>query len=97
MNAITERWVGVRRELLDRILIMNARHLRKVLAEYEFGSGAVRSGHSVLSGTIQRIHPRPVEPDEAYPGGDLQSHRPVRVEVALTPTAIHRSLRGRHR
>src|SRR5690349_11990276 len=36
MNAIMERWVGrVRRELLDRILIMNARHLRKVLAEYE--------------------------------------------------------------
>jgi putative transposase len=36
MNAIMERWVGsVRRELLDRILIMNAHHLRKVLAEYE--------------------------------------------------------------
>ncbi|MEV0622618.1 helix-turn-helix domain-containing protein [Nonomuraea sp. NPDC050404] len=35
MNAIMERWVGsgVRRELLDRILIMNERHLRKVLAE----------------------------------------------------------------
>jgi transposase InsO family protein len=32
MNAIMERWVGsVRGELLDRILIMNARHLRKVL------------------------------------------------------------------
>jgi putative transposase len=31
---IMERWVGsVRRELLDRILIMNARHLRKVLAD----------------------------------------------------------------
>ncbi len=36
MNAIMERWVGsVRRELLDRILIMNERHLCKVLAEYE--------------------------------------------------------------
>jgi transposase InsO family protein len=36
MNAIMERWVGsVRRELLDRILIINERHLRKVLAEYE--------------------------------------------------------------
>jgi putative transposase len=36
MNANTERWVGsVRRELLDRILIINERHLRKVLTEYE--------------------------------------------------------------
>jgi hypothetical protein len=36
MNAITERWVGsVRREILDRILIVNERHLRKVLTGYE--------------------------------------------------------------
>jgi putative transposase len=35
-NAIMERWIGsLRRELLDRILILNARHLRHVLAEYE--------------------------------------------------------------
>ncbi|WP_326626765.1 hypothetical protein OIE67_30185 [Nonomuraea fuscirosea] len=46
MNAIMERWVGsVRRELLDRILIMNERHLRKVLAEYETTSmDIVRTG-----------------------------------------------------
>jgi putative transposase len=36
MNAIMERWVGsARREILDRILILNAAHLRTVLAEYE--------------------------------------------------------------
>jgi hypothetical protein len=36
MNAIMERWVGsVRRELLDRTLILPAAHLRKVLTEYE--------------------------------------------------------------
>jgi transposase InsO family protein len=36
MNAIMERWVGsVRRESLDRIFIVNAAHLRKVLTEYE--------------------------------------------------------------
>jgi putative transposase len=35
-NAIMERWIGsCRRELLDRMLILNARHLRHVLAEYE--------------------------------------------------------------
>jgi putative transposase len=34
-NAIAERWIGtVRRELLDRILILNRRHLEPVLAEY---------------------------------------------------------------
>jgi putative transposase len=35
-NAVMERWIGsLRRELLDRMLILNARHLRRVLAEYE--------------------------------------------------------------
>jgi putative transposase len=34
-NAIAERWVGsVRRERLDRMLIVNRRHLEQVLAEY---------------------------------------------------------------
>ena len=34
-NAHAERWVGtVRRECLDRILIVNGRHLRRVLTEY---------------------------------------------------------------
>jgi putative transposase len=34
-NAIAERWIGtLRRELLDRILIVNHRHLERVLAEY---------------------------------------------------------------
>ena len=34
-NAITERWIGtLRRELLDRMLIVNHRHLETVLAEY---------------------------------------------------------------
>ncbi|MCA1708125.1 MAG: transposase, partial [Actinobacteria bacterium] len=34
-NAIAERWIGtVRRELLDRMLIVNRRHLEHVLDEY---------------------------------------------------------------
>ncbi|MDQ3765601.1 MAG: transposase [Actinomycetota bacterium] len=34
-NAIAERWIGtVCRELLDRMLILNRRHLQRVLAEY---------------------------------------------------------------
>ena len=34
-NAIAERWLGTtRRELLDRTLIINRRHLTAVLTEY---------------------------------------------------------------
>jgi putative transposase len=36
MNAIMERWIGgCRRELLDRTLIWNLPHLRRVLRDYE--------------------------------------------------------------
>jgi transposase InsO family protein len=64
MNAIMERWVGsVRRELLDRILIMNARHLRKVLAEYESHFNGHRP-HRVLSNASPlRPLPDPVDAD----------------------------------
>ena len=35
-NAIAERWIGgCRRELLDRTLIWNENHLRRILREYE--------------------------------------------------------------
>ena len=34
-NAVAERWVrSVRKECLDQLLILNERHLRRVLAEY---------------------------------------------------------------
>jgi hypothetical protein len=36
MNSIMERWIGsCRRELLDRTLLWNQRHLMTVLREYE--------------------------------------------------------------
>src|ERR1035437_4380149 len=36
MNAITERWIGgCRRELLDRTLVWNQAHLRRILRDYE--------------------------------------------------------------
>jgi transposase InsO family protein len=36
MNAIAERWIGgCRRELLDRTLVWNQSHLRRILRDYE--------------------------------------------------------------
>ena len=36
MNAIAERWIGgCRHELLDRTLIWNENHLRRILRKYE--------------------------------------------------------------
>ncbi|MEU4332029.1 integrase core domain-containing protein [Nonomuraea dietziae] len=36
VNANVERWIGgLRRQVLDRMLIVNTRHLRRVLAPYE--------------------------------------------------------------
>ena len=47
MNAIMERQAGTaRREVLDRMLISNAAHLRKVLSGYEsMSTGTGRIGH----------------------------------------------------
>jgi putative transposase len=42
-NAIAERWVrSVREECLDRLIIFNERHLRRVLREYVFYFNARR-------------------------------------------------------
>ncbi|MET7335668.1 integrase core domain-containing protein [Nonomuraea sp. NPDC005650] len=64
MNAIMERWVGsVRRELLDRILIMNERHLRKVLAEYETSFNMHRPNRALKQANPLRELPDPVDAD----------------------------------
>jgi putative transposase len=64
MNAIIERWVGsVRRELLDRVLIMNARHLRKVLAEYEAHFNTHRPHQALNQASPLRAPPDPVDAD----------------------------------
>jgi putative transposase len=45
MNSIMERWIGsCRRELLDRTLIWNQRHLMIVLREY--GTSTTRTGRT---------------------------------------------------
>ncbi len=64
MNAIMERWVGsIRRELLDRILIMNERHLRKVLSEYETHFNTHRPHRALNQASPLRALPQPVDAD----------------------------------
>ncbi|GLY79246.1 hypothetical protein Airi01_075130 [Actinoallomurus iriomotensis] len=59
-----ERWVGsVRREILDRILIMNERHLRKVLAEYETHFNENRPHRALNQASPLRSLPDPVDAD----------------------------------
>ena len=58
MNAIMERWVRTRRrELLDRTLIWNQRHLLHALREYE----AFYNGHRPHQGiaNARPLHPLP--------------------------------------
>ena len=53
MNAIMERWAGsLRRELLDRILIMNARHLRKILDPADVGADIKITRRDRLGGLL---------------------------------------------
>ncbi|MFI6603431.1 integrase core domain-containing protein [Nonomuraea sp. NPDC050536] len=63
-NAFAERWIGgLRRELLDRILIVNARHLRRVLAAYETYFNEHRPHRSLGQAAPLRALPDPVEDD----------------------------------
>src|SRR5450631_1953305 len=62
MNAITERWIGgCRRELLDRALIWNQGHLRRILREYETHHNQHRP-HRSLDGTAPlKPLPEPID------------------------------------
>ncbi|MCA1694839.1 MAG: integrase core domain-containing protein [Actinobacteria bacterium] len=64
-NAIAERWVGtVRRELLDRMLIINRRHLRAVLAEYVAHFNDHRPHRALNQATPLRSLPPPASPSQ---------------------------------
>jgi transposase InsO family protein len=67
MNAIMERWVQTcRRELLDRTLIWNQRHLLRALRDFEDFYNTHRA-HRSLDGAPLRPVP---EPPERRPGGE---------------------------
>jgi putative transposase len=61
MNAIMERWIGsCRRELLDRTLVWNQRHLMSVLREYEDFYNAHRPHRSLNQASPLRSLPDPI-------------------------------------
>jgi putative transposase len=67
MNAIAERWIGgCRRELLDRTLIWNQAHLRRILHQYETHHNQHRPHRSLNSAAPLKPLPEPV---------DLEQHR----------------------
>jgi len=62
-NAICERIIGtLRRELLDRVLIVNERHLRRVLTEYLRHNNAARPHRSLGQVTPAQAEARRPEP-----------------------------------
>jgi putative transposase len=56
-NAICERMIGtLRRELLDRVLVLNERHLRRILAIY--CTISMPRGHTGHWRNLHRLKPR---------------------------------------
>ncbi|MFF5209138.1 integrase core domain-containing protein [Streptosporangium sp. NPDC000396] len=61
MNAVMERWVqSCRRELLDRCLLWNERHLRHALREYEHFYNEHRAHQALDQAAPLRAVPNPL-------------------------------------
>jgi putative transposase len=62
MNAIAERWTGgCRREVLDRTLVWNQAHLRRILREYEIHHNRHRPHRSLHGAAPLKPLPEPVD------------------------------------
>jgi transposase InsO family protein len=65
MNAIAERWIGgCRRELLDRALVWNQHHLRRILRDYETHHNQHRPHRSLHGAAPLKPLPEPVDLDQ---------------------------------
>jgi len=74
-NAVCERMIGtLRRELLDRMLIINEHHLRRVLTEYLTHYNTARPHRALGQLPPAQAHARP-------PEIDLAEHRVRRKQV----------------
>jgi putative transposase len=83
MNAITERWIGGCRELLDRTLIWNQPHLRRSLRQYETHHNQHRPHRSLHGAAPLKPLPEPVDLGlyrirrQAQVGGMINEYRLV--------------------
>jgi putative transposase len=84
MNAIAERWIGgCRRELLDRALVWNQAHLRRILREYEIHHNQHRPHRSLRAAAPLKPLPEPVDLDQCRVrrhtrvGGTINEYRLV--------------------
>jgi len=66
-NAIAERWIATaRRELLDRILILNRRHLTAVLTQYVTHFNHHRPHRALAQAAPLRSLPPPASPSQGH-------------------------------
>ncbi|MFI9275974.1 integrase core domain-containing protein [Kitasatospora sp. NPDC052896] len=73
MNAVMERWAGIlRRELLDRTMIWNERHLRRALLAYERHYNEHRTHRSLQSAAPLRALPAPITEPERITRLDIR-------------------------
>ncbi len=64
-NAIAERWIGgCRRELLDRALVWNQAHRRRILRDYETHHNQHRPHRSLHAAAPLEPPPEPVDLDQ---------------------------------
>src|ERR1019366_6455683 len=84
MNATAERWIGgCRRELLDRTLIWNQHHLRRILRQYETHHNQHRPHRSLHGAAPLTPLPEPVDLEQyrirrhTRVGGLISEYRPV--------------------
>jgi putative transposase len=95
-NAICERIIGtLRRELLDRQLIVNEQHLRRVLTEYLKHYNAARPHRSLGQLTPAQANTRPPEPidlaDQRVRRKQVLSGLTHEYYVAALPTLLRKA------
>ena len=75
MNSVMERWVQIcRRELLDRTLVWNQRHLLHALREYETHYNRYRAHQAMEQAAPLRAVPEPITDPQRITDLDIRRH-----------------------